>query len=62
MTQTGYAIFMVVFGIGLPLLILGLKRLISGWFPTRINIPNKQYWLAPERREETLLFLRWHLG
>ncbi|MDH3287833.1 MAG: DUF1648 domain-containing protein [Betaproteobacteria bacterium] len=61
MTRTGYAIFMVAFGIGLPSLILGLIPLISGWFPTRINIPNKQYWLAPERREETLLFLRWHL-
>ena len=26
-----------------------------------INLPRKDYWLAPERREETLRFLRTHL-
>ena len=26
-----------------------------------INVPRKDYWLAPERREETLRFLRTHL-
>jgi uncharacterized membrane protein len=62
MTRTGYAIFMVAFGIGLPLVISALIPMISRWLPARINIPNRQYWLAPDRREETLLFLRWHLG
>jgi uncharacterized membrane protein len=43
--------------------------LIAGWFdrlPDRmINIPNKDYWLAPERRAETFAalrdWLRWFL-
>ena len=26
-----------------------------------INVPRKDYWLAPERREETFRFLRTHL-
>lgn len=62
MTRTGYAIFMVALGIGLPLLISVLIPILSRWFPTGINIPNRQYWLAPSRREETLVFLKWHLG
>lgn len=62
MTRTGYGIFMAAFGIGLPLLISGLIPVISRWFPARINIPNRTYWLAPERRADTLLFLGWHLG
>ncbi len=62
MTQTGYGIFMAAFGIGLPVLISGLMPIVSRWFPTRVNLPNRLYWLAPERREATLSFLKWHLG
>jgi uncharacterized membrane protein len=35
---------------GFPLLILGMKRMPV----SLINIPNKDYWLAPERRDQTL--------
>ena len=62
MTRTGYGIFMAAFGICLPLLIWALIPLISRRFPRGINIPAREYWLAPERREETLAFLRWHMG
>jgi uncharacterized membrane protein len=62
MTRTGYAIFMAAFGVGLPLLIWICIPIVSRRFPAAINIPARNYWLAPERREETLLFLRWHLG
>lgn len=62
MTRSGYAIFMGAFGIGLPLLIWGLLPLLSRRYPTRVNIPNRSYWLAPERREDTILFLKWHMG
>jgi len=62
MTRTGYAVFMAAFGIGLPLLIWFLIPLVSRRFPAGINIPARNYWLAPERREETLAFLRWHMG
>lgn len=62
MTRTGYGIFMAAFGIGLPLLIWALIPLISRRFPRAVNIPARTYWLAPERRDETLVFLKWHLG
>ena len=35
---------------------------VSAAAPTEfINVPRKDYWLAPERREETFRFLRTHL-
>jgi len=62
MSRRGYAIFMAAFGIGLPLLVLGLFRITPAWFPKRVNIPNRSYWLSPERRAETLQFLNWHMA
>jgi hypothetical protein len=34
----------------------GIPRLIAVLPASRINLQNKQYWLAPERREETLAY------
>lgn len=57
MTRSGYAIFVSCVGVGLPLLFVALGYLCR-LFPTvAINIPNRQYWLAPERRQETLDFV-----
>jgi uncharacterized membrane protein len=36
----------------------GVPRLIAVMPASAINLPNKDFWLSPERREETLLFLR----
>lgn len=62
MTRSTYAIFMAAFGIGLPLLIMGLLRVVPIRSSKRIKIPNRSYWLAPERRAETLQFLNWHMA
>lgn len=62
MTRKGYTIFMAAFGIGLPLLIMSLLRVVPAWFPKRVNIPNRSYWLAPERQAETMQFLNWHMA
>ena len=62
MSRNGYVVFMIAFGIGLPLLIMGLIRVAPARFPGRLRIPNRSYWLAPERREETLQFLNAHVA
>ncbi|MBM3358888.1 MAG: DUF1648 domain-containing protein [Betaproteobacteria bacterium] len=61
MSRRGYAMFIFAFGIGLPLAIVGLMRFVAWRFPARLNIPNRRYWLAPERRESTLRFLVSHM-
>jgi hypothetical protein len=33
-------------------------RSIESKSPERLNLPNKEYWLAPERRDETFAFFR----
>jgi hypothetical protein len=43
---------------GVPLLLALLPRWMIGRDGARLNIPHRQYWLAPDRREQTLDFLR----
>lgn len=58
MSRAGYRNFMLLFTIGIPL----LAGLPLAWLPARypksLNIPNRDYWLAPAQREATLAFLR----
>ncbi|MEP6668226.1 MAG: DUF1648 domain-containing protein [Chthoniobacter sp.] len=57
-THAGYLEFTLVFGGVLPAFVLGtfaLIRRLNGW---GLNIPHKEYWLAPERRQETFDFVQ----
>jgi hypothetical protein len=40
--------------LGIAVMFLGLGRMIGALPNSLINIPNKEYWLAEERRSETL--------
>src|SRR5512142_224784 len=53
-----YVRFMIAFVIGLPTLMVFLTGHVLGSSKARINLPNRDYWLAPERRAETIAFLR----
>ena len=54
MSKSQLALFYILTQIGLPLLMLGIGRLVYVLPDSMINVPRKEYWLAPERRAETL--------
>jgi len=60
MTRDGYRWFMLFFTVGFPALIV----LAIGWLPRLIpqytNLPNREYWLTPERRAQAFDFLTVH--
>ena len=58
MTRAGHLRFTLLMGFALPAFILAVFAFIrrcDGW---GLNIPHKEYWLAPERREQTFAFVR----
>lgn len=58
MTRAEHVRFTVISGLLVPGFVLGIFMVI-GRFPNgALNIAHKEYWLAPERREETLTFVR----
>ncbi len=60
MPRAFYVQFMLVFVVGLPAVMVFLTNLTFGNPGIRINLPNRDYWLAPDRRAETIAFLRQH--
>src|SRR5690554_6551235 len=55
-----YTAFVSILVAGAPLLVALLPYWVIRDDGTNLNIPNKQYWLAPERRETTLALVRGH--
>lgn len=58
MSQRFYVVFMLALLVGLPSLLVALTSWSLGRSNSRINLPHKEYWLAPERRGETVAYLR----
>jgi uncharacterized membrane protein len=58
MPRESYICFMVALVVVLPIFVVYLPSWLIARAGNNINLPNKQYWLAAERREETLDFLR----
>lgn len=53
--------FFIVIGVAIVVCTIPafiVPRRLSSMSPDRINLPNKSYWLAPERRDETWRFFR----
>jgi uncharacterized membrane protein len=58
MPRAFYIAFMLAFVIGLPVLLVFVTSFAIGSQSARINLPNRDYWLAPERRAQTIRVLR----
>jgi uncharacterized membrane protein len=54
MSKSAYAVMMTLIFIGIPAFIATMG-VITKWLPDQfINVPNKAYWLHPDRRAESL--------
>jgi len=60
MSRGGYVTFMLVFVVGLSLVMTVIMTLVFRSATTSLNIPNREYWRAPERRAGTVAFLTRH--
>lgn len=54
MSKRGFGLFQLALGIGLPLTMIGTAKLCYVLPNSMINMPNKEYWLHPDRRDATL--------
>lgn len=60
MNRSGYTTFISLLGVGLPLFVIALCflcRFLPAW---TVNIPNREYWVSPERRSRTYGYLLAH--
>jgi serine/threonine protein kinase len=63
MTRTGYLTFVTTFPLLLALFFAGISALIKILPACFCNIPNRDFWLAPERRATTVVLVRhWLAG
>jgi hypothetical protein len=61
MSRAAYQNFLLGITIGIPLLVVGAIAGLPRLLPiSLINLPNRDYWLAPERQEQSLRFLTQH--
>ena len=58
MTKAAHVRFVFGLGLGVPLFILLVIAIVSRLGGAGLNIPHRKYWLAPERRTQTLAFVQ----
>lgn len=60
MSRDAYLGVMMAVAVGVPLFLVLIPGLVRLAPPHLINLPNREYWLAPERITDTFAFLRNH--
>lgn len=60
MTRNSYLLLILTLLISIPTVISVGISMLSQQFPHLINLPNRDYWLAPQRFDESLDFLASH--
>lgn len=61
MPRAAYLLVMCVAGSALPGIIVIAQWWIMRKRPQRVNMPNRDYWMAPERREATIQAMTRHM-
>ena len=61
MSHDAYVGFMLFTAIGIPALVVGTIPVLLRLAPGSINIPNRDYWLAPAQRQATTRYLNGHM-
>src|SRR5436305_13166641 len=57
MSKEADLLLMAALGVGLPLFLIGICY-ATRFFPARlVNLPHREYWLAPGRRRETAAYV-----
>ena len=59
MSRGGYTRFVLCLGIGLPVIVVGILTAVYSR-ATELKLPNREYWLAPQRLDRTRAFLVAH--
>ena len=59
MTRGGYGHFVLAVAVGMPLAVVGILTAVYSR-ATNMNLPNRDYWLAPQRLARTRAFLVAH--
>jgi hypothetical protein len=60
MSRDGYRSFMLVLGTVVPILIVVMAGLAPQFGKRMVKLPHPDYWLAPERRTQTLASMFTH--
>ena len=60
MTRAGYVRAMLVFAGGFSVVVALMAGMLPRLLPSQTNIPNRDHWLAPPRREASLRFFANH--
>ena len=53
MPRSEYVMFMAVIALGIPVLLVLVTVMLPFLAPSRLRIPSRDYWIAPERRAQT---------
>ena len=61
MGRPAYLAVTLGLAVGVPLLLVAAFSRIPRALERKLNIPHREYWLAPERRQRTLAFLGAHM-
>ena len=60
MPRATYTTLVVALVVGAPLLLALVPAAAAGRGAKDLNVPDREYWLAPERREATSAYIRGH--